>query len=264
MTSLIERGQDRSDAPAIAAIRWFWSTAEWRKTSVRSWRWSPNAICCAARPNGKADRRRWSILDEVVDAIGKGDIRRIGGRDDSELRRAVTNNHSLGDQPIHRPADRACRRSAIRRRFWGFVMLGGMSGGGMGFLFRSGRQGTGTATGSAKRWCEIKTEMQTALPFAMDPVVYDFRINDHGSWAELLRDRQRIAVMPDRYYQLVLAEFAAHSRLRDLRPTSAPTANSISRRSCGWPATERSPLLPESCCKAFCPTMNPMNSPVDR
>ena len=32
--------------------------------------------------------------------------------------------------------------------------------------------------------------MQTSLPFAMDPVVYDFKINDDGSTAELLSGRR--------------------------------------------------------------------------
>ena len=48
-----------------------------------------------------------------------------------------------------------------------------------------------------------KTELQFALPFAMDPVVYQFRINDRGSWCELLDDSTDAeALMPDRYYQL--------------------------------------------------------------
>ena len=31
-----------------------------------------------------------------------------------------------------------------------------------------------------------KRELEAALPFAMEPVVYDFAINERGTWAELL------------------------------------------------------------------------------
>ena len=39
-----------------------------------------------------------------------------------------------------------------------------------------------------------------ALPFAMEPVVYDFRINPHGTFAEL--DVDGLAMMPPKYYTL--------------------------------------------------------------
>src|SRR5262249_11861390 len=64
-------------------------------------------------------------------------------------------------------------------------MLGGMSGGGMGFIFDPPHKAQGQA-----RLQEImspaKRELQHALPFAMEPVVYDFAINERGTWAELL------------------------------------------------------------------------------
>ena len=47
-----------------------------------------------------------------------------------------------------------------------------------------------------------KRELQAALPFAMDPVVYDFAINEHGSMAALLTDDD--ALLPAGYYQLVV------------------------------------------------------------
>ena len=140
------------------------------------------------------------VLDDVVEAIGSGDIRKIG--------EATTRNFTGPLQTIipwatNRFTDRlidACHNK-YGEQFWGFVMLGGMSGGGMGFLFDP------TIKSSAQDWLgktmvEIKREMQTALPFAMDPVVYDFRINDDGSFSELLQGDA--ASMPDKYYRLVL------------------------------------------------------------
>jgi hypothetical protein len=45
-----------------------------------------------------------------------------------------------------------------------------------------------------------KLELQAALPFAMEPVVYDFAINERGTWADLLRGGE--ALLPQGYYAL--------------------------------------------------------------
>ena len=65
--------------------------------------------------------------------------------------------------------------------FWGFWMLGGMSGGGMGFIFDPEQQGRG-AGAACRRSCPRRARhLEHALPFAMEPVVYDFAINDDGT-----------------------------------------------------------------------------------
>ena len=33
---------------------------------------------------------------------------------------------------------------------------------------------------------QAKAELESALPFAMEPVVYDFSINERGTWGTLL------------------------------------------------------------------------------
>src|SRR5262249_24818421 len=102
----------------------------------------------------------------------------------------------------------------VRRRFgpdfWGFWMLGGMSGGGMGFLVAPGRKAEAQdylqeAMAAAKR------ELQHSLPFAMEPVVYDFAINQRGTFAELLPGGA--ALMPAPYY----AQLAPHWLRQDPR-----------------------------------------------
>ena len=40
--------------------------------------------------------------------------------------------------------------------------------------------------------CQTKRELEHALPFAMEPVVYDFAINERGTFAELLSGGERI------------------------------------------------------------------------
>jgi UTP--glucose-1-phosphate uridylyltransferase len=156
-------------------------------------------------------REAMQILDQVVDAIHQGDVKRIG-----EL---TTKNFEGPLQTIipwatNRFTDvliEKCR-AKYADKFWGFWMLGGMAGGGMGFIFDP------TVKPAAQVWLgetlvQTKREMQTALPFAMDPVIYDFKINDNGSFAELLVGDQ--ANMPDRYYALVLPGLLK-TEIRDL------------------------------------------------
>ena len=68
-------------------------------------------------------------------------------------------------------------------KFFGFWMLGGMSGGGMGFIFDP------TAKSEAlveleSIMLETKKSMESSLPFAMDPVIFDYRVNQHGTMAQ--------------------------------------------------------------------------------
>ena len=90
-------------------------------------------------------------------------------------------------------------REEFGEDFWGFWMLGGMSGGGMGFIFDPHRKAE-----AQKRLQEImsqtKRELEHALPFAMEPVVYDFAINERGTWADLLHGDD--ALLPRGYYAL--------------------------------------------------------------
>jgi len=77
-------------------------------------------------------------------------------------------------------------------------MLGGMSGGGMGFIFAPERRREGQ-----ERLRDImlatKQELNSALPFAMDPVVYDFAINETGSVAAFLSGTE--ALLPVEFYR---------------------------------------------------------------
>ena len=66
--------------------------------------------------------------------------------------------------------------------FWGFWMLGGCSGGGMGFLFAPDVKPRALIE-LQQIMLQTKREMEKALPFAMDPVVYEFSINSNGTVA---------------------------------------------------------------------------------
>ena len=63
----------------------------------------------------------------------------------------------------------------------------------MGFLFDP-KVRENAQSWLAEELVMVKRQMESSLPFAMDPVVYDFRINDRGSYADaLVGDRSETA-----------------------------------------------------------------------
>ncbi|MBN1260055.1 MAG: UTP--glucose-1-phosphate uridylyltransferase [Anaerolineae bacterium] len=139
------------------------------------------------------------ILDEVAALLRKGDVRGIGD--------ATTRNFFGPISTIIPWATNLYTETLVDRvraefgdDFWGFWMLGGMSGGGMGFIFdprcREAAQTWLLETMRGTKW-----ELETAMPFAMEPVVYDFAINNVGTVASLWEGDD--ALMPPGYYTLV-------------------------------------------------------------
>ena len=113
-------------------------------------------------------------------------------------------------------------RAEMGDDFWGFWMLGGMSGGGMGFLFDPQRKAEAQERLQAIM-SETKRAMEHAVPFAMEPVVYDFAINERGTQAALLSRRRR----PDarRLLHPGRAAAAAHRSAPALRRRAARNWN---------------------------------------
>jgi hypothetical protein len=166
-----------------------------------------------------------SILDGILEALSAGDIRRVG---------ELTTKNFMGPlQTIipwctNRFTDAMIEqcREKFGQQFWGFWMLGGMSGGGMGFLFDP------AIHEEARDWLartlvDTKRQLQTSLPFAMDPLVYDFEINDRGTWATLRLGSK--AVMPDSYYAMVAPKWLKKD-MRDLSEQSQRELGSLSDR----------------------------------
>lgn len=85
--------------------------------------------------------------------------------------------------------------------FWGFWMLGGMSGGGMGFIFSPEKKSLAQVR-LQEIMGETKGQLEKAIPFAMEPVVYDFAINERGTHADLFTGDD--ALMPPGYYPLTV------------------------------------------------------------
>jgi len=138
------------------------------------------------------------ILEEITSQLEHDDMRGLGAslqrNFDGPIQSIVPWAGNLYTQML---IERA--RLEFGSDFWGFWMLGGMSGGGMGFLF------------SPERKMEAQVRMQTIMsdtkrklarcvPFAIEPVVYDFAINEAGTYATLLSGDG--ALMPASYYTL--------------------------------------------------------------
>ncbi|MCX6979288.1 MAG: UTP--glucose-1-phosphate uridylyltransferase [Verrucomicrobia bacterium] len=154
---------------------------------------------CAAEWHGRQEAL--SFLDQILDALRKGDIRRVG--------EITTQNFSGPIQAIIPWASTYYTERLIESvraefggDFWGFWMLGGMSGGGMGFIFAPHRKAEAQQR-MAAIMSATKKELSSSLPFAMEPVVYDFKINEHGTFADLLDGGTHAPLMPKGYYLLL-------------------------------------------------------------
>jgi hypothetical protein len=151
----------------------------------------------------KARQEALRLLDALLAALRAGDLRAIGAATDRNFRGPI---QAIIPWASNLYTERLIdeTRGCFGADFWGFWMLGGMSGGGMGFLFDPRR------TAQAKDFLReamsaAKRELENSLPFAMEPVVYDFTVNERGTVAELLRGGE--AMMAPAYYAMRVPEW---------------------------------------------------------
>lgn len=139
-----------------------------------------------------------TIFREICEALYTGDIERLGSLTtqnwNGPLKTVIpwVTNHFT--ETIIRKA-----KEQYGADFWGFLMTGGMSGGGMA-MFVSPKRRAAFVNDIHRIMLETKQELKESLPFAIDPVVYNFSINEQGSVAALLSGRECMA--PERYYAL--------------------------------------------------------------
>ena len=154
-----------------------------------------------------------AILRDLVAALQAGDVGRV-----AEL---TTRNFFGPLQAIIPWASNAYTerlvseaRAELGDAFRGFVMLGGMSGGGMGFWIDPAHRASAVPKILALMR-RTKRALEHALPFAMDPVVYDFDLNENGSFAHL---RAGPAAMLSPEYYLMMVPRWLRQDPRTLRP----------------------------------------------
>ncbi len=140
------------------------------------------------------------LLEEVIGALAHGDIQSLG---------ETTTRNFFGPLQTIIPwcsnlfTERliASCKERFGSDFWGFWMLGGMAGGGMGFIFSPAVKPQ-AQDWLAQEMLRSKEELKQALPFAIDPVVYDFSINHQGTNASLATGPAAMLGSP--YYQFML------------------------------------------------------------
>jgi hypothetical protein len=143
-------------------------------------------------------RQAIQLLDDITGHLEQGDLRALGA--------SLLQNFEGPLQTIIPWAANLYTNTLIQRAraefgddFWGFWMLGGMSGGGMGFLFSPQRKAEAQVRMQAIM-SQTRHDLERSVPFAMEPVVYDFAINEQGTQAALFPGDD--ALMPAGYYTL--------------------------------------------------------------
>ncbi|MBI4878410.1 MAG: UTP--glucose-1-phosphate uridylyltransferase [Planctomycetes bacterium] len=184
---------------------------------------------CEEEWRGRQEAAR--VLDGILEALRRGDIRGIGELTTQNFRGPIqtiipwANNHYT-ETLIARV------RAQFGDGLWGFWMLGGMSGGGMGFIFAPEVKAA-AQDALACIMTAAKHELQHALPFAMEPVVYDFAINEQGTSASLHQGSG--ALMPPGYYALLAPRWVKMDA-RELTPARRAELETFSAASRSQPA----------------------------
>ncbi len=141
------------------------------------------------------------LLDQIAAALRQGDIPAVGRATDRNFAEPLQAIIPWCSNAYTERLIDACRQK-YGSQFHGFWMLGGMAGGGMGFIFDP------AVHAESQEWLQemmvaTKRDMESSVPFAMDPVVYDFAINDHGTFAELRTD----VALPAGYHAIMVPEW---------------------------------------------------------
>ena len=146
-----------------------------------------------SQPAWSARSEARSLFDEIHAALLAGDMPALGN---------ATQRNFFGPirdiVPWAHNAFTADLVHAVQRQFGpgflGFWMLGGMSGGGMGLLFTPAARPAALEL-LPQILARCKASHERGLPFAMDPVVYDFAVNEQGSVAQV-EPPSRVSVGP--------------------------------------------------------------------
>jgi UDP-N-acetylglucosamine pyrophosphorylase len=142
------------------------------------------------------------IFDNILSAIKEGDIKKLAKSTEDNFFGPIKTiipwaTTYFTEQII------AKAKKEFGDNYFGFLMLGGMSGGGMG-MFVNPEQYEQYKVRVLDILRETKNELSSSLPFAMEPVVYNWSINDKGTWSSLHEGAE--AMMPEQYYAIHVSE----------------------------------------------------------
>ena len=132
------------------------------------------------------------LFEKIVDALKDGDMKELG--------RLTTEDWETSIQKVIPWVNNSFTSDLIKMAkeefgsdYWGFLMLGGMSGGGMAFIVAPGIKEKFKMRIS-EIMLELKRVYSSSFPFIIDPVTYDFKLNHEGITSELLTGTE--ALMP--------------------------------------------------------------------
>jgi hypothetical protein len=130
--------------------------------------------------SARRDARR--IYDQMLSAWAAGDVRALARATDRNFHGPLT---TILPQSTNLYTETVIERLRARLGddYRGFWMLGGMSGGGMGFWVEPARHDRAREV-LHEVLAHTARELAHAMPFAIAPVLYDFAVNDVGSTAE--------------------------------------------------------------------------------
>jgi hypothetical protein len=142
------------------------------------------------------------IFEDIRNAIKEGDIKKLGNSTEKNFYEAIKRIIPFATT-YYTEQIIAKAKEAFGDDYYGFLMLGGMSGGGMG-MFVNPEHYDEYKVKVLEIVKQTKKELSDSLPFAVEPVVYDWRINHKGTWSNLLQGNE--AMMPDQYYGIHVSE----------------------------------------------------------
>ncbi|RPD45916.1 UTP--glucose-1-phosphate uridylyltransferase [Hymenobacter sediminis] len=142
------------------------------------------------------------VFDNILAAIREGDIQKLGANTARNFEGPIKTiipwaSTYFTEQLI------AKAKKEFGADYYGFLMLGGMSGGGMG-MFVNPAHYEDYKLRVLELLRQTKQELSAALPFAMEPVVYNWSINKRGSWGSLHQGPE--ALMPEQYYAIHVSQ----------------------------------------------------------
>jgi len=141
----------------------------------------------------KARIKGSQLFDKIADALKAGNMKELGCLTTQDWEESIQNiipwvNNAFTDDLIKTV------REEFRHDFWGFLMLGGMSGGGMAFIINPNIKEKFQVR-VLEVMQQLKLTYNFSLPFIIDPLVYDFEFNHKGIMSNLLTGKN--AKMPD-------------------------------------------------------------------
>ena len=141
----------------------------------------------------KARLRGIHLFDKIVDAVKSGDMKELGRLTTEDWEESIQKvipgvNNAFTEELI------SLAKNEFGEHYWGFLMLGGMSGGGMAFIVNPEIREIFRKK-IAAIMMDLAGKYRSSLPFIITPVVYDFEINHSGIVSQLLHGKE--AVIPD-------------------------------------------------------------------